>query len=81
MDYKYEIYGKNSTKRWIVLLSNDEHDCEKPDAYINFVERVNASGKAHDYNFTWDPVYCISVTYPETVTEDEAVSFLSNYVA
>lgn len=81
MDYKYEIYGKSRAKRWIAILSNDEHDCDSPDAYINFVEQVNASGRAHDYNFSWDPTFCISVIYPENVTEDEAVSFLSRYVA
>ena len=43
MNYEYEIYGKCADKRWITILSNDEHDCESPEAFIDFVERVNAS--------------------------------------
>ena len=44
MDYKYRIYGKSQSKRWIAIMSNDEEDCNKPDAFINFVEKVNTVG-------------------------------------
>ncbi len=40
MNYTYEIYGKSAAKRWIAILSNDKDDCDKPDAYINFVEQA-----------------------------------------
>ena len=81
MNYTFEIYGRSADKRWIAILSNDEHDCEKPDAYKNFVERVNAAKDEPGLTYTWDPTFCISVTYPENVTEDQAVSFLSRYAA
>ena len=81
MDYSFEIYGKSADKRWITIISNDEHDCEKPDAYISFVERVNEAKDEPGLTYSWDPTFCISVTYPETVTEDQAVSFLSRYAA
>lgn len=81
MNYEYEIYGKCADKRWITILSNDEHDCESPDAFIDFVERVNASKDDPGLSYTWDPTFCISVTYPESVTEDQAISFLSRYAA
>ena len=77
----YEIYGKNAEKRWIVILSNDERDCEEPTAFFNFMERVNASGDDPGLHYRWDQTFGISVTYPETVTEDQAVTFLSRYAA
>ena len=81
MDYKYEIYGKSRSKRWIAILSNDEKDCCRPDAFINLVEKVNASGDDPGLTFTWNPTFCISVTYPEDVTEEQAVEFLSRFAA
>lgn len=81
MGYTYEIYGKSAAKRWIAILSNDKDDCDKPDAYINFVEQVNASGDDPGLIFNWDPTFCISVIYPENVTEEQAISFLSRYAA
>ena len=81
MNYEFEIYGKNAEKRWITILSNDEHDCDTPDAYISFMERVNGASDEPGMTYNWDPVFCISVTYPENVTEDEAMSFLRRYVA
>ena len=81
MNYTYEIYGKSADKRWITILSNDEQDCERPDAFINFVEWVNAAGDDPGLSYRWDPTFGISITYPEDVTEDQAVSFLSRYAA
>ena len=81
MNYTYEIYGKSPAKRWITILSNDEKDCENPDAFINFVERVNAAGDEPGLSYRWDPTFCISVTYPEDVSEEQAVRFLSRYAA
>ena len=81
MNYTYEIYGKSAEKRWIVILSNDEKDCENQRAFIHFLERVNASGEDPGLSYRWDQTFGISVTYPETVTEDQAVSFLSRYAA
>ncbi|MCR5451821.1 MAG: hypothetical protein K6F00_04235 [Lachnospiraceae bacterium] len=80
MSYEYEIYGKSAAKRWIAILSNDNEDCDKPDAYINFVEKVNASGDDMGFTFNWDPTFCISVLYPENVSEEQAISFLNRFV-
>ena len=79
MDYKYTIYGKNAEKRWIAIISDDKSDCEKPDAYINFVEKINESGADPGLIFNWDPTFCISVIYPENVSEEQALSFLGRY--
>ena len=81
MDYKYRIYGKSQSKRWIAIMSNDEEDCSRPDAYINFVEKVNASGKDPGVTISWNPTFCISVTYPEHISEEQAVSFINRFVA
>lgn len=81
MDYKYEIYGKSAAKRWIAILSNDERDCDRPDAYVNFVEWVNASGNNPGLTMSWSPTFGISVTYPEYISEEQAVSFLERFVA
>lgn len=81
MDYTYEIYGKSAAKRWIAILSNDEKDCDTPDAFIHFVEQVNASGDDPGLSFNWDPTFCISVTYPEDMTEEQAISFLNRFAA
>ena len=81
MDYKYRIYGKSQSKRWIAIMSNDVEDCSRPDAYINFVEKVNASGKDPGVTISWNPTFCISVTYPEYISEEQAVSFINRFVA
>ncbi|MCR5098459.1 MAG: hypothetical protein K6B14_05880 [Lachnospiraceae bacterium] len=81
MDYKFVIYGKSQEKRWITILSNDESDCDSPEAFVTFVERVNEDKDEPGMTYTWDPTFCISVTYPENVTEDQAVMFLSRYAA
>ena len=81
MDYRFRIYGKSPAKRWIAILSNDEKGCDRPDAFVNFVERVNASGDDPGLTFSWSPTFGISVTYPEDISEEQAVSFLDRFVA
>ena len=81
MNYEYEIYGKSMEKRWIAILSNDETDCDRPEAFIHFAEMVNAAEDNPGLDLDWDPTFCISVTYPENVTEAQAISFLRRYAA
>ena len=81
MEYEYRIYGKSADKRWITILSDDEHDCERPDAFIQFAEQVNGAEDNPGLDLSWDPTFCISVTYPEDMSEAQVLWFLSRYTA
>ena len=97
MEYKYKIIIVNSKDRWIFIKSNDEWDSYETDAFFSFVEIIrNDTGgiiesigdgrvviKNNDpvFIYQWDDLFGIVVIYPENMSEDEAIRYLSKYMS
>ena len=96
MSYKYKILHINNQEQWIFIKSNDDFDLEEPDAFLHFVKMIqrdvngkivvvgNTQYKIIDdgigFVYQWDGLFGITVIYPETVTESQAVDYLSKYI-
>ena len=97
MDYKYRILHINSKERWIHIDSKDEWDRYEPDAFVHFVKKIRNETEGTIENvgdcryiinyegpqfiYQWDDLFGIVVIYPENITEDDAVGFLSKYLS
>lgn len=96
MKYKYKLLHINSAERWISITSNDDTDFDEPDAFIYFVKMIqrDVNGKitavgdiqykipedGFGFIYQWDDLFGITVIYPKTVTEEQAVEYLSKYM-
>jgi len=97
MDFKYNISYINPKDRWIFIKSNDEFDLYEPDAFVNFVEKIqkDTGGTIENvghiqyilkndtprFIYQWDDLFGIVVIYPENMDEKEAVQFLCKYMS
>lgn len=95
MEYIYNILNINEEQRWITLVSNDEFDCEEPDSFFHFLQRIRRGvrGTIKELGemryqipednlglvYQWDEVFCISIIYPQTVSKEIVIDFLEKY--
>ena len=97
MDYQYKILDVNEKERWITIISNDHSDREEPDAFMNFVKKIQTDvngtiketgdiqyrimGDGYGFIYQWDSLFGITVLYPKEVTKVQAIEFLSKYMS
>lgn len=93
-DYQYEIISINEKDRWIFLRA-DEWDLEEPDAFLYLLCRIrdDLNGTIVEVGsdcytiekdpcsliYQWDSCFGITIVYPQDLSYESVLDFLSKY--